>query len=118
MRRQLPLLALSTALVIGTAAQAPARLPVPTTNRQSFVADAVRQAGPAVVRIDTERTITRASAPGGIPPVFLMDPMFRQFFGGVPGARPAPRSSLIGDARRWTVTTMILMICEVNIFHS
>ncbi|NBQ37431.1 MAG: serine protease, partial [Synechococcus sp.] len=53
MRRQLPLLALSTALVIGTAAQAPARLPVSTTNRQSFVAEAVRQAGPAVVRIDT-----------------------------------------------------------------
>ena len=72
MRRQLPLLALSTALVIGTAAQAPARLPVSTTNRQSFVAEAVRQAGPAVVRIDTERTITSASAPGGIPPVFLM----------------------------------------------
>ena len=93
MRRQLPLLALSTALVIGTAVQAPARPPVPTTNRQSFVAEAVRQAGPAVVRIDTERTITRASGPGGIPPVFLMDPMFRQFFGGAPGAMPAPRPS-------------------------
>ena len=93
MRRQLPLLALSTALVIGTAVQAPARPPVPTTNRQSFVAEAVRQAGPAVVRIDTERTITRASGPGGIPPVFLMDPMFRQFFGGAPGAMPLPRPS-------------------------
>ena len=93
MRRQLPLLALSTALVIGTAVQAPARPPVPTTSRQSFVAEAVRQAGPAVVRIDTERTITRASAPGGIPPVFLMDPMFRQFFGGAPGVMPVPRPS-------------------------
>ena len=93
MRRQLPLLALSTALVIGTAVQAPARPPVPTTSRQSFVAEAVRQAGPAVVRIDTERTITRASGPGGIPPVFLMDPMFRQFFGGAPGAMPVPRPS-------------------------
>ncbi len=41
----------------------------------SFVADAVQQIGPAVVRIDTERTITR-----NLDPIFD-DPFFRRFFG-------------------------------------
>ncbi|MBF2000334.1 MAG: trypsin-like peptidase domain-containing protein [Synechococcales cyanobacterium M58_A2018_015] len=43
--------------------------------RGSFVAAAVRQVGPAVVRIDTERTITRNPDP------FFNDPFFRRFFG-------------------------------------
>ncbi|NBO29660.1 MAG: PDZ domain-containing protein [Synechococcaceae bacterium WBA_2_066] len=51
-------------------------------SRSSFVVDAVRRAGPAVVRIDTERTVT--SNPGRMPQMLLMDPLFRQFF-GVPG---------------------------------
>ncbi|MEM8604149.1 MAG: HhoA/HhoB/HtrA family serine endopeptidase [Cyanobacteria bacterium P01_H01_bin.121] len=42
---------------------------------RSFVANAVRQIGPAVVRIDTERTITRNVDP------FMNDPFFRRFFG-------------------------------------
>jgi Do/DeqQ family serine protease len=41
----------------------------------SFVAAAVRQVGPAVVRIDTERTVARQTDP------MLEDPFFRQFFG-------------------------------------
>lgn len=41
----------------------------------SFVSAAVRRVGGAVVRIDTERTITRRSNPG------FDDPFFRQFFG-------------------------------------
>ncbi len=41
----------------------------------SFVAAAVRQVGPAVVRIDTERTVTQQVDP------LLEDPFFRQFFG-------------------------------------
>jgi S1-C subfamily serine protease len=52
--------------------------------RSSFVADAVRRAGPAVVRIDTERTVVSTGS-RGVPQVLLMDPLFRQFF-GVPGA--------------------------------
>ncbi len=52
--------------------------------RSSFVADAVRRAGPAVVRIDTERTVVNTGS-GGVPQMLLMDPLFRQFF-GVPGA--------------------------------
>jgi S1-C subfamily serine protease len=42
---------------------------------QSFVAAAVNQVGPAVVRIDTERTIVRPTDP------LMTDPFFRQFFG-------------------------------------
>ncbi len=41
----------------------------------SFVASAVEQVGPAVVRIDTERTVTRRMDP------FFDDPFFRRFFG-------------------------------------
>ncbi|QMS88980.1 trypsin-like peptidase domain-containing protein [Nostoc edaphicum CCNP1411] len=44
-------------------------------NSTSFVTAAVNRVGTAVVRIDTERTITRRVDP------FLEDPFFRRFFG-------------------------------------
>jgi S1-C subfamily serine protease len=53
-------------------------------SRQSFVADAVRRSGPAVVTIDTERTVIRPGS-GGLPPGMMLDPFFRRFF---PQARP------------------------------
>lgn len=58
---------------------------------QSFVAAAVRRAGPAVVTIDTERTVAVAGSQGGVPSSMLNDPLFRQFF-GLPsqGAQPRP----------------------------
>ncbi|MBE9012493.1 trypsin-like peptidase domain-containing protein, partial [Pseudanabaenaceae cyanobacterium LEGE 13415] len=43
--------------------------------RGSFVAEAVQKVGTAVVRIDTEKTVTRRANP------MLEDPLFRQFFG-------------------------------------
>ncbi|MBE9068736.1 trypsin-like peptidase domain-containing protein [Leptolyngbya cf. ectocarpi LEGE 11479] len=43
---------------------------------ESFVAAAVHRVGDAVVRIDTERTITR-----NVPDLFYDDPVFRGFFG-------------------------------------
>ena len=46
-----------------------------TDANASFVTLAVRRIGPAVVRIDTQRTVTRQPDP------FLDDPFFRQFFG-------------------------------------
>ena len=51
-------------------AQAPVAI-----NSSSFVAAAVAQTGPAVVRIDTERTVANRAEP------FLEDPFFREFFG-------------------------------------
>jgi S1-C subfamily serine protease len=50
-----------------------------TTTEESFVASAVRKVGSAVVRIDTEKTITRRA-----PDPFYEDPFFRDFFGGMP----------------------------------
>jgi S1-C subfamily serine protease len=60
--------------------------------RQSFVAAAVRRTGPAVVTIDTVRTVGGGGGAGlgGL----LNDPLFRQFF-GLPfsgPANPAPRT--------------------------
>jgi len=52
--------------------QAPTQAPI---QRGSFVAAAVERVGKAVVRIDTERTITRQADP------FMNDPFFRRFFG-------------------------------------
>jgi S1-C subfamily serine protease len=60
-------------------------------NRQSFVAEAVRRAGPAVVTIDTERTVV---VPGrqSMQSLPFLDPLLRQFFGMPPGMGVAPPS--------------------------
>ena len=60
-------------------------------NRQSFVAEAVRRAGPAVVTIDTERTVLVPGRQSGQSLPFL-DPLLRQFFGMSPGGGGAPPS--------------------------
>ncbi len=53
----------------------------------NFIASAVERVGPAVVRIDSSRTVTTSSRPG-----IFNDPFFRDFFGdmGVP-EQPAQR---------------------------
>ena len=58
-------------------------------SRQSFVAAAVERSGPAVVTLETARTVT-SSGMSGLPRGLLMDPFFRHFF-GVPGTA-TPRS--------------------------
>jgi S1-C subfamily serine protease len=55
-------------------------------SRQSFVAAAVRRAGPAVVTIDTERTVLVSQ--GGDSSAMMNDPLFRQFFGLPPQVQP------------------------------
>lgn len=47
----------------------------PNLTAESFVASAVEKVGSAVVRIDTEKTVTRQADP------MFNDPMFRYFFG-------------------------------------
>ncbi|NET30542.1 MAG: PDZ domain-containing protein [Cyanothece sp. SIO1E1] len=75
----LPAQTTPTALAENTSASPSTELAaaaVPPTEGHSFIAAAVSQVGPAVVRIDTERTVaTRRADP------FLDDPFFRQFFG-------------------------------------
>lgn len=64
--------------------------------KQSFVAEAVRRTGPAVVTIDTERTVLSRGG-SGLPQGLLMDPMFRQFF-GMPQAQPPPSAPSVARA--------------------
>lgn len=67
-----------TMVITAMPAAALAQTPAAMAN-QSFVAAAVRRVGPAVVRIDTEKTITRQ-----FPSPFYDDPFLRDFFGGLP----------------------------------
>lgn len=94
MQRIVPLLGIPAALCLQGPLLLPALaepgLPPSAGAHSSFVAEAVRRAGPAVVRIDTERTVTTG---GGVPQAFLLDPLFRQFFGGSAlGAQPSQRT--------------------------
>jgi S1-C subfamily serine protease len=57
----------------------------------SFVAEAVRSMGNAVVRIDTEKTISRKAT---VDPM-MDDPFFRQFFGGGGEMLAPPRSEMV-----------------------
>ncbi|MEY3750610.1 MAG: hypothetical protein RLZZ186_1029 [Cyanobacteriota bacterium] len=86
-------LALASALICGALPPVLAQSPVSSTtlSRQSFVAEAVRRTGPAVVTIDTERTVV---VPGRqVMPAFpLMDPLLRQFFGLPQGGGQVPPS--------------------------
>ncbi|MFY8148375.1 MAG: trypsin-like peptidase domain-containing protein [Prochlorococcaceae cyanobacterium] len=60
--------------------------------RQSFVASAVRRAGPGVVTIDTERTVLVPGSGAGLPRGLFADPFFRQFFGVPPLSQPSQRT--------------------------
>ena len=81
--------ALSAAGLPPVLAQSPAANAV--LSRQSFVAEAVRRSGPAVVTIDTERTVV---VPGrqAMPSFPFMDPLLRQFFGLPQGGGSIPPS--------------------------
>jgi len=81
--------ALSAVSLPPVLAQSPAANAV--LSRQSFVADAVRRSGPAVVTIDTERTVV---VPGRqvMPSFPFMDPLLRQFFGLPQGGGAIPPS--------------------------
>ena len=70
--------------VAGAAAQA---LVAP----RSFVAEAVKRSGPAVVTLETSRTVPNARF-GGVPQGLMQDPFFRRFFGL---QTPLPQSSRI-----------------------
>ena len=83
--------AAATALISPTLTSAGLAQPASAVlGRQSFVAAAIRRAGPAVVTIDTERTVQSAGG-GGLPQGLMNDPLFRQFFGipqqGAPSRR-------------------------------
>lgn len=70
-----------------TDAIAPQSAQIPS-NGSSFVTAAVNRVGTSVVRIDTERVVTRNLDP------FLNDPFFQRFFGDDFFPSPAPREQL------------------------
>jgi S1-C subfamily serine protease len=77
-----PVSAIAPAIALQPTVVPPAPAAAPAPKGGSFVAAAVRRVGAAVVRIDTERTITRNPDP------VFNDPFFRRFFndGMVPDA--------------------------------
>lgn len=58
--------------------------------RRSFVAEAVKRTGPAVVTLETSRTVQTRSMQG-LPQGLLRDPLFRRFFGMQGGNQPRAR---------------------------
>ena len=81
----------------------------PAIRRESFVAAAVKRSGPAVVTLETARTVN-ASGAAGLPPSLMRDPLFRHFFGIPRAAGPRSRvqrgqgSGVIFDAKGLLLT--------------
>jgi Do/DeqQ family serine protease len=70
----------------------PSKSPIAAIGTENFVTQAVERVGPAVVRIDTEKTITRRVDP------VLEDPIFRRFFGeGFPQQSPTEQLRGLGS---------------------
>ncbi len=83
----------------------------PTLTPHSFVADAARRVGPAVVRIDTERNVAR-------PPFdpALLDPLLRDLFGDPSGStrERGQGSGVVIDGRRALVLTNAHVVDSVD----
>ncbi|MFN7230180.1 MAG: trypsin-like peptidase domain-containing protein [Synechococcaceae cyanobacterium] len=92
-------------------AESPTGPIVETAGAHSFVASAARRAGPAVVRIDTERNVAGAS----FDPTML-DPLLRDLFGD-PGGGLRERgqgSGVVIDAGRGLVLTNAHVVDQVD----
>ena len=61
----------------------------PAVAPKSFVAQAVARSGPAVVTLETQRTV-RTAGGTGLPRILMADPFLRRFFGMQ--SQSAPRS--------------------------
>ncbi len=83
----------------------------PVLTPHSFVADAARRVGPAVVRIDTERSVAR-------PPFdpALLDPLLRDLFGDPSGStrERGQGSGVVIDSRRSLVLTNAHVVDSVD----
>jgi S1-C subfamily serine protease len=98
---QLPWLStanLAIALTTDTSVTASKSALAATQKQGSFVAEAVERVGMAVVRIDTEKTVTRSS-----PDPMFDDPLFRRFFGEELMPQPPHEERLRGQGSGFVV---------------
>ena len=83
----------------------------PTAEGHSFVADAARRVGPAVVRIDTERNVARQPFDPA-----MLDPLLRDLFGDPSGSmrERGQGSGVVIDAGRGLVLTNAHVVDSVD----
>ena len=93
------------------APRTPAAAAAPTAEGHSFVADAARRVGPAVVRIDTERNVARQPFDPA-----MLDPLLRDLFGDPSGSmrERGQGSGVVIDASRGLVLTNAHVVDSVD----